>query len=82
MYFGVQFFATDPSQLQEECTRHQFYLQIRRDIYLGNLNCPLNTQYLLSSYVAQGKPIAIIFSPKNVCFHCRFFFFSCDSRIR
>lgn len=51
----AQFFVTDPSQLQEECTRHQFYLQIHRDIYLGKLNCPLNTQYLLSSYIVQGK---------------------------
>lgn len=41
--------------LQEDCTRHQFYLQIRRDIYSGKLNCPLSTQYLLSSYIVQGK---------------------------
>lgn len=64
--FRVQFFATDPSQLQEECTRHQFYLQIRRDIYLGKLNCPLSTQYLLSSYVAQGKHHQLITAPKMI----------------
>lgn len=50
-----QYFATDPSPLQEECTRHQFYLQIRRDIYSGKLNCSLITQCFLASYIVQGK---------------------------
>lgn len=56
-----QFFVTDPSQLQEECTRHQFYLQIRRDIYLGKLKCALSTQYLLSSYIVQGEKNRTLF---------------------
>lgn len=54
LQFRVKYYVTDPSQLQEESTRHQFYLQIRRDIFRGNLECPLNTQYLLASYIVQG----------------------------
>lgn len=53
LQFRVKFFVTDPSQLLEEWTRHQFYLQIRRDIYLGSLECPPATQQLLASYIAQ-----------------------------
>lgn len=53
--FNFQFYVTDPSQIQEQCTRHQFFLQIRRDIYLGKLECPLSTQYLLASYAVQGN---------------------------
>lgn len=55
--FRVKFYVTDPSRLQEEYTRYQFYLQIRRDIIQGKLACPLNTSCLLASYTVQGKPI-------------------------
>lgn len=55
LQFRVKFYVTDASQLLEEDTRHQFYLQIRRDIYLKLLECPLGTQSLLASYIAQGK---------------------------
>lgn len=54
LQFRVKFYVTDPSQLQEECTRHQFYLQIRRDIFHGNVECPPSTQCLLASYTVQG----------------------------
>lgn len=54
LQFRVKFYVTDPSQLQEESTRNQFYLQIRRDIFHGNLECPMSTQYLLASYIVQG----------------------------
>ncbi len=51
----IQFYVTDPSRLQEEYTRYQFYLQIKRDIFQGKLTCPLNTACLLASYTVQCK---------------------------
>lgn len=55
LQFRVKFYVTDASQLIEDDTRHQFYLQIRHDIYNKQLECPLSTQSLLASYVVQGK---------------------------
>lgn len=53
--FRVKFYVSDPSRLQEEYTRYQFYLQIKRDIWLGRLACPLNTACLLASYTVQAE---------------------------
>lgn len=53
--FKVKFYVTDPSRLQEEYTRYQFYLQIKRDIFHGKLPCSLNTACLLASYTVQCK---------------------------
>ncbi|XP_040004096.1 tyrosine-protein phosphatase non-receptor type 4 isoform X2 [Xiphias gladius] len=36
--FRVKFFVTDPSKLQEEYTRYQYFLQIKQDILTGRLN--------------------------------------------
>lgn len=55
MEFRVKFFVTDPSRLQEEFTRYQFYLQIKRDIYNGKLQVTLNTACLLASYTVQAE---------------------------
>ncbi|XP_059613922.1 tyrosine-protein phosphatase non-receptor type 4 isoform X1 [Phlebotomus argentipes] len=55
LYFKVKFFVTDPSRLQEEYTRYQFYLQIKRDILRGKLQCSLNTACLLASYTVQAE---------------------------
>ncbi|XP_058055013.1 tyrosine-protein phosphatase non-receptor type 4 [Anopheles bellator] len=55
LLFRVKFYVTDPSRLQEEYTRYQFYLQIRRDVYQGRLIVGLNTACLLSSYTVQAE---------------------------
>jgi tyrosine-protein phosphatase non-receptor type 4 len=55
LLFRVKFYVTDPSRLQEEYTRYQFYLQIRRDIFLGRLPVSLNTACLLASYTVQSE---------------------------
>ena len=46
---------SDPSKLQEEYTRYQFYLQIRRDILQGRLQLPASTACLIASYTVQCK---------------------------
>ncbi|KAH8297751.1 hypothetical protein KR054_008585 [Drosophila jambulina] len=55
LQFRVKFFVSDPSRLQEEFTRYQFYLQIKRHILLGKLPCSSNTQCLLASYTVQSE---------------------------
>lgn len=53
--FRVKFYVSDPSRLQEEYTRYQFYLQIKRNVFLGKLQCSLGTQCLLASYTVQSE---------------------------
>ena len=52
-FFRVKFYVSDPSKLQEEYTRYQFYLQIRRDILQGRLQLPPSTACLIASYTVQ-----------------------------
>ncbi|XP_008559372.1 tyrosine-protein phosphatase non-receptor type 4 isoform X2 [Microplitis demolitor] len=54
-FFKVKFYVSDPSKLQEEYTRYQFYLQIRRDILQGKLQLPTSTACLIASYTAQSE---------------------------
>ncbi|ETE70894.1 Tyrosine-protein phosphatase non-receptor type 4, partial [Ophiophagus hannah] len=56
--FRVKFFVSDPSKLQEEYTRYQYFLQIKQDILTGRLPCPYNTAVLLASYAVQCKYIS------------------------
>ncbi|XP_035378790.1 tyrosine-protein phosphatase non-receptor type 4 isoform X1 [Electrophorus electricus] len=53
--FRVKFFVSDPSKLQEEYTRYQYFLQIKQDILSGRLPCPHNTAALLASYAVQSE---------------------------
>uniref|UniRef100_A0AAG5DH01 protein-tyrosine-phosphatase n=1 Tax=Anopheles atroparvus TaxID=41427 RepID=A0AAG5DH01_ANOAO len=55
LLFRVKFYVTDPSRLQEEYTRYQFYLQIRRDVYQGRLPVGFNTACLLASFTVQAE---------------------------
>ncbi|XP_066588095.1 tyrosine-protein phosphatase non-receptor type 4 isoform X2 [Prorops nasuta] len=53
--FRVKFYVSDPSKLQEEYTRYQFYLQVKRDILQGKLQLSLNTACLIASYTVQSE---------------------------
>ncbi|XP_053327551.1 tyrosine-protein phosphatase non-receptor type 4 isoform X2 [Spea bombifrons] len=53
--FRVKFFVCDPSKLQEEYTRYQYFLQIKQDVLSGRLPCPYNTAALLASYAVQSE---------------------------
>lgn len=55
LHFRVKFYVSDPSKLQEEYTRYQFYLQLRRDILQGKLYLPPSTAILLASYTVQSE---------------------------
>ncbi|MFT7800375.1 tyrosine-protein phosphatase non-receptor type 3 isoform X1 [Arapaima gigas] len=53
--FRVRFFVADPNSLQQEQTRHLYFLQIRSDIQNGRLSCPLNSAVVLASYAVQSE---------------------------
>jgi len=53
--FCVKFYTPDPGQLEEEFTRYQFALQIKRDLQSGTLLCSDNTAALLASYIVQAE---------------------------
>ncbi|KYO48492.1 hypothetical protein Y1Q_0022680 [Alligator mississippiensis] len=55
LHFRVRFFIPDPNTLQEEKTRHLFFLQLKTAILEGRLTCPLNSAVVLASYAVQAQ---------------------------
>ncbi|XP_039380803.1 tyrosine-protein phosphatase non-receptor type 3 isoform X3 [Mauremys reevesii] len=55
IHFRVRFFIPDPNTLQQEQTRHLFFLQLKTDILEGRLLCPLNSAVVLASYSVQSQ---------------------------
>uniref|UniRef100_A0A452GSA2 Tyrosine-protein phosphatase n=1 Tax=Gopherus agassizii TaxID=38772 RepID=A0A452GSA2_9SAUR len=55
IHFRVRFFIPDPNALQQEQTRHLFFLQLKTDILEGRLLCPLNSAVVLASYSIQSQ---------------------------
>ncbi|ESN98189.1 hypothetical protein HELRODRAFT_114027, partial [Helobdella robusta] len=53
--FEVKFYPPDPIVLQEDITRYQLCLQLRRDILTGKLPCSFVTHALLGSYTVQSE---------------------------
>ncbi|KAH9422746.1 hypothetical protein DERP_003426, partial [Dermatophagoides pteronyssinus] len=55
LYFGVKFYASDPCKLREECTRYQFFLQIKQDIQQSRLPVTNELAAQLLAYIIQCK---------------------------
>ncbi|CAF4860189.1 unnamed protein product [Pieris macdunnoughi] len=53
--FTVKFYPPEPGQLQEELTRYQLVLAIRKDLLDGRLPCSAVTHALLASYLLQSE---------------------------
>ncbi|XP_069051113.1 tyrosine-protein phosphatase non-receptor type 3 isoform X1 [Lepisosteus oculatus] len=53
--FRVRFFSPDPNTLQQEQTRHLYFLQLKNDIQEGRLSCPLSSAVVLASYAVQSE---------------------------
>ncbi|XP_036903463.1 tyrosine-protein phosphatase non-receptor type 3 isoform X4 [Sturnira hondurensis] len=64
LHFRVRFFIPDPNTLQQEQTRHLYFLQLKMDICEGRLTCPLNSAVVLASYAAQSH-----FGDHDPCVH-------------
>ncbi|XP_049879741.1 protein 4.1 homolog isoform X2 [Pectinophora gossypiella] len=55
MRFAVKFYPPEPAQLQEELTRYQLVLAVRKDLLEGRLPCSTVTHALLASYLLQSE---------------------------
>ncbi|NXF74515.1 PTN3 phosphatase, partial [Sclerurus mexicanus] len=55
LHFRVRFFISDPNTLQQEQTRHLFFLQLKIDIAEGRLSCPISSAVVLASYAVQSQ---------------------------
>ncbi|VDM25363.1 unnamed protein product [Toxocara canis] len=53
--FSVKFFSSEPSNLREELTRYQFFLQLKQDIQTGKLECPKETAIELAALALQSE---------------------------
>lgn len=54
VYFGVVFYVPSVSQLQQEITRYQYYLQLKKDVLEGNLPCTLEQAIQLAGLAVQA----------------------------
>ncbi|XP_053121870.1 tyrosine-protein phosphatase non-receptor type 3 isoform X3 [Hemicordylus capensis] len=73
LHFRVRFFIPDPNTLQQEQTRHLFFLQLKADILEGRLLCPVNSAVVLASYAVQsqlGDYNASVHLPGYLSNHC------------
>lgn len=52
--FGVVFYVPSVSQLQQEVTRYQYYLQLKKDILEGNIPCTLEQAIQLAGLAVQA----------------------------
>ncbi|XP_040288284.1 LOW QUALITY PROTEIN: tyrosine-protein phosphatase non-receptor type 3 [Bufo bufo] len=55
LIFRVRFFVPDPNTLQQDQTRHLYFLQLKNDILEGRIPCPLNSAVVLASYAVQSE---------------------------
>ncbi|XP_026789794.1 tyrosine-protein phosphatase non-receptor type 21 isoform X2 [Pangasianodon hypophthalmus] len=54
VYFGVIFYVPTVSQLQQEITRYQYYLQLKKDVLEGRIPCSIEQAIRLASLAVQA----------------------------
>ncbi|XP_077587056.1 tyrosine-protein phosphatase non-receptor type 21 isoform X1 [Stigmatopora nigra] len=54
VYFGVVFYIPRVTQLQQEITRYQYYLQLKKDVLEGHISCTLEQAIRLASLAVQA----------------------------
>ncbi|KAK2825912.1 hypothetical protein Q5P01_020126 [Channa striata] len=54
VYFGVVFYIPSVNQLQQEITRYQYYLQLKKDVLEGKISCSLEQAIRLASLAVQA----------------------------
>ncbi|XP_038128509.1 tyrosine-protein phosphatase non-receptor type 21 isoform X1 [Cyprinodon tularosa] len=54
VYFGVLFHIPSVTQLQQEITRYQYYLQLKKDVLEGRITCSLDQAIRLASLAVQA----------------------------
>ncbi|XP_004471055.1 tyrosine-protein phosphatase non-receptor type 14 [Dasypus novemcinctus] len=54
LFFGVMFYVPNVSWLQQEATRYQYYLQVKKDVLEGRLRCTLEQAIRLAGLAVQA----------------------------
>ncbi|XP_042194208.1 tyrosine-protein phosphatase non-receptor type 21 isoform X1 [Callorhinchus milii] len=54
VYFGVVLYVPNATQLQQEITKYQYYLQLKKDILEGRIPCTLEEGIQLAGLAAQA----------------------------
>ncbi|XP_060735462.1 tyrosine-protein phosphatase non-receptor type 21 isoform X2 [Tachysurus vachellii] len=54
VYFGVIFYVPTVSQLQQEITRYQYYLQLKKDVLEGRIPCSIEQAIRLAGLAVQA----------------------------
>ncbi|XP_041828828.1 tyrosine-protein phosphatase non-receptor type 21 isoform X2 [Melanotaenia boesemani] len=54
VYFGVVFYIPSVTQLQQEITRYQYYLQLKKDVLEGKISLSLDLAIRLASLAVQA----------------------------
>lgn len=55
LHLRVKFYSSEPNNLREELTRYQFFLQLKKDILDGKLECPPTTAIELAALALQSE---------------------------
>ncbi|XP_044763398.1 band 4.1-like protein 5 isoform X2 [Coccinella septempunctata] len=55
LFLKVKFYSSEPSNLREELTRYQFFLQLKQDVLDGKIDCPKQTAVELAALALQSE---------------------------
>ncbi|XP_064420995.1 tyrosine-protein phosphatase non-receptor type 21 [Latimeria chalumnae] len=55
VYFGVVYYVPSVSLLQQEITRYQYYLQLKKDVLEGRISCSLEDSIRLAGLAVQAE---------------------------
>ncbi|KAG5280405.1 hypothetical protein AALO_G00088760 [Alosa alosa] len=55
LHFRIKFYVSDITLLLHKLTRHQYYLQLRRDLLEERLGCDVETELFLSALALQAE---------------------------
>uniref|UniRef100_A0A3Q3IML5 Tyrosine-protein phosphatase non-receptor type n=1 Tax=Monopterus albus TaxID=43700 RepID=A0A3Q3IML5_MONAL len=54
LFFGVMFYVPSVSRLEQEATRYQYYLQVKKEVLDGRLNCTVEQAIRLAGLAIQA----------------------------
>uniref|UniRef100_H3DG33 protein-tyrosine-phosphatase n=1 Tax=Tetraodon nigroviridis TaxID=99883 RepID=H3DG33_TETNG len=54
LFFGVMFYVPNVSQLEQEATRYQYYLQVKKEVLDGRLHCAVEQGIRLAGLAVQA----------------------------
>ncbi|KAI5614981.1 tyrosine-protein phosphatase non-receptor type 21 isoform X2 [Silurus asotus] len=54
LYFGVMFYVPNVSRLEQEVTRYQYYLQVKKEVLDGRLHCTVEQGIRLAGLAVQA----------------------------